>query len=113
MNSGENDFLVAARDQIAYFGESRFWFDAPAAPAHRWNDAEGTVRIASVLDFHHRAGPATGTRVGCGLQFALEENTAANDLRRAVRIESVAEKVHCEFPDQRFVRIPDDVTDLR
>src|SRR5207237_10676729 len=110
MNSGENDFFIAARHQIAYFGKSRFWFDAAAAAAHRRNDAEGTVRVAAMLHFDHRAGLATGTGVRCGLELALEENAAAQDLRAAMRLEAVTEKVGCKLADQRFMRIPHDVT---
>ena len=84
MNSGKDDFLVTTPNQVAHFRNGGFRINAPASAANRWNDAEGTVGIAPILDFHDRARSTAGPDVRCGLELALEKNAAAHDFGSAM-----------------------------
>src|SRR6185436_9929226 len=106
MDSGKDDLLVTSKHKSSDLLQSCLRFNAAAATSYRRNDAERTVRVASVLNFDDCACASTGTDVRRGLEFMFEKDIATKDFGMPVRT------VQRQFRHQPFVGISDNVAHL-
>src|SRR5262245_50120435 len=113
MNAGKNELLITAPDQIPNFLENERRRHTTAATAHGWNDAERAIRIAPILYFDHGACSTARAEVRRRLEFLFQKNAAAQNFGSTVGGKLLFKDVQNKSTDERFVRIPHDVADLR